>query len=61
MEYKPQENVGGNLHKKNSPDIVKCRKKTMPNNFTCNWVERVSDLGVEYQFDYNYKSINSKS
>lgn len=37
----------------------------MDNNFTCNWVETVSGLGIEYQFDYNceknkFKKLKSR-
>lgn len=37
----------------------------MDNNFTCNWVETVSGLGIQYQFDYNceknkFKKLKSR-
>lgn len=46
---------------KKLPYFVKCRKKTIDNNFTCLCMETVSRLEIEYQFDYNCKKRNLKS
>lgn len=32
----------------------------MDNSITCNCMETVSGLGIEYQFDYNYEKRNLK-
>ena len=33
----------------------------MDNSITCNCMETVSGLGIEYQFDYNYEKNKFKN